>query len=52
MWKQLYEWAKWLFPVAQDVQQLSADLTDTQREVEELTATIRELIEGSRSFNK
>ena len=43
MWKQFYEWAKWLFLLAQEMRQIRADVNEMQRELEELTATVRDL---------
>jgi Skp family chaperone for outer membrane proteins len=43
MWKQFYEWAKWLFLLAQEMRQIRADVNEMQRELEQLTATVRDL---------
>ncbi len=43
MWKQFYEWAKWLFLLAQETRQIRADLNETERQLEQLTATVRDL---------
>jgi hypothetical protein len=43
MWKQFYEWAKWLFLLAQEMRQIRADVSEMQRELEQLTATVRDL---------
>jgi Skp family chaperone for outer membrane proteins len=43
MWKQFYEWAKWLFLLAQEMRQIRADVSEMQRELEQLTASVRDL---------
>jgi hypothetical protein len=43
MWKQFYEWAKWLFLFAQEMRKIRADVNEIQRELEQLTATVRDL---------
>ena len=43
MWKQFYEWAKLLFLLAQETRQIRADVSEMQRELEELTAAVRDL---------
>jgi hypothetical protein len=43
MWKQFYEWAKWLLLLAQEMRQIRADVNEMQRELEQLTATVRDL---------
>ena len=43
MWKQFYEWVKWLFLLSKEAQQLRIDLGRLQHEVEELTLTVRDL---------
>ncbi|SRR6266446_1728411 len=43
MWKQFYEWVKWLFLLSKEAQQLRIDLDRLQHEVEELTLTVRDL---------
>jgi hypothetical protein len=43
MWKQFYEWAKWLFLLAQEMRDIRSDVTQVQRELEDLTIAVREL---------
>jgi Skp family chaperone for outer membrane proteins len=43
MWKQFYEWAKWQFLLAQEMRQIRADVNEMQHELEQLTATVRDL---------
>ena len=43
MWKQFYEWAKWLFLLAQEMRQIRADVNEMQRELEQLTSSVRDL---------
>jgi hypothetical protein len=48
MWKQLYEWAKWLFLLAQETRRNRADIKELQDELEELTAIVQELVYEAR----
>lgn len=43
MWKQLYEWAKWLFLLAQETRQNRTDIKELREEVEELSAAVQRL---------
>lgn len=43
MWKQFYEWAKWLALLAQEVRKNRADIKDLQNQFEELTAVVQEI---------
>lgn len=43
MWKQLYEWGKWILFLAQETRQNRADMKDLQGEVEKLTAAMQRL---------
>jgi len=43
MWKQLYEWAKWLVLLAQETRQNRADIKELQQQLEELTTAVQAL---------
>lgn len=43
MWKQFYEWTKWLVLLAQEVRQNRADIKELQSQFEELTAVVHDL---------
>lgn len=44
MWKQFYEWVKWLVLLAQEVRRNRADIKELQNQFEELTAVVQELV--------
>jgi len=43
MWKQFYEWVKWLVLLAQEVRQNRADIKELQNQFEELAAVVQGL---------
>ena len=43
MWKQLYEWGKWILFLAQETRQNRADIKELQDEVEKLTVAMQRL---------
>ena len=43
MWKQFYEWVKWLVLLAREMRQNRADIKELQNQFEELTAVVQEL---------
>lgn len=44
MWKQLYEWAKWLVSLTHETRQNRTDIKELQNQLEELTAIVQELV--------
>ena len=43
MWKQFYDWVKWLVLLAREMRQNRADIKELQNQFEELTAVVQEL---------
>ena len=43
MWKQFYEWVKWLVLLAQEVRKNRADIKELQNQFEELTTVVQEM---------
>lgn len=48
MWKQFYEWTKWLVLLAQEVRKNRADIKELQNQFEELTTVVQELVSDVR----